>query len=62
MLAEIPCIWLMGRYVKEVEEKKKIREAKYENALKIWQILFDNLTISEEISLIPPVGQDEKKF
>ncbi len=62
VLAEIPCIWLMGRYVKEVEEKKKIREAKYENALKIWQILFDNLTISEEISLIPPVGQDEKKF
>lgn|GEM_PF-2404837 len=49
ILAEIPCLWLMGSYVKEVEEKKKIREAKYENALKIRQLLFDNLTITAEL-------------
>ncbi len=48
-IAEIPFLWMVANYGKEVEEKKKIREAKYDNALKIRQILYDNLTISAEI-------------
>jgi hypothetical protein len=48
LLVWISSWWMLYNSYKEFMEKKKLRETNYNNALKIRQLLFDNLTIAVE--------------